>query len=52
MIGVFKHTDDNQVKFTTSINRVSDLKGKTFTPGKVRTISMGPHRNIAHAFVV
>lgn len=35
MIGVFKHTDDNQVKFTTSINRISDLKGKTFKPGKV-----------------
>lgn len=35
MIGVFKHTDDNQVKFSTSINRISDLKGKTFTPGKV-----------------
>ncbi|KAJ9108936.1 hypothetical protein QFC21_000258 [Naganishia friedmannii] len=35
MIGVFKHTDDNQVKFTTSINRVSDLKGKTFKPGKI-----------------
>jgi hypothetical protein len=35
MIGVFKHTADNQVKFATSINRVADLKGKSFTPKKV-----------------
>ena len=35
MIGVFKHTDDNKVKWQTSINRVSDLKGKAFTPKKV-----------------
>ena len=35
MIGVFKHTDDNKIKWQTSINRVSDLKGKSFTPKKV-----------------
>ncbi len=36
MIGVFKHTDDDKVKFATSINKVADLKGKSFTPKKVR----------------
>jgi hypothetical protein len=35
MIGVFKHTDDNKLKFATSINKISDLKGKSFTPKKV-----------------
>lgn len=35
MIGVFKHTADNQLKFATSINKVSDMKGKSFTPKKL-----------------
>ncbi|KXT07512.1 hypothetical protein AC579_199 [Pseudocercospora musae] len=34
-IGVFKHTDDNQLQFSTSINNVATLKGKTFAPSKV-----------------
>ena len=40
MIGVFKHTDDNKIKWQTSINRVSDLKGKSFTPKKVSLSSL------------
>jgi hypothetical protein len=39
MIGVFKHTDDNKVKWQTSINRISDLKGKAFTPKKVCSLA-------------
>ena len=39
MIGVFKHTDDNKIKWQTSINRVSDLKGKAFTPKKVGRVT-------------
>lgn len=35
MIGVFKHTADDQIKFSTAINRVADLKGKSFTPKKM-----------------
>ncbi len=35
MIGVFKHTDDDQLRFSTSINKVADMKGKSFTPKKV-----------------
>lgn len=34
MIGVFKHTEDDKLKFATSINRIADLKGKNFTPKK------------------
>lgn len=51
MIGVFKHTDDNKIKWQTSINRVSDLKGKAFTPKKVctRTESVWPIRMIDKA---
>lgn len=35
MIGVFKHTSDNQLKFATSINKISDTKGRSFRPGKL-----------------
>lgn len=38
MIGVFKHTADDQVKFSTAINRVADMKGKSFTPKKVSVL--------------
>ncbi|GAB7365791.1 hypothetical protein MBLNU230_g7124t1 [Neophaeotheca triangularis] len=34
-IGVFKHTPDNHLEFSTSINRVATPKGKTFAPKKV-----------------
>lgn len=35
MIGVFKHTDDDKLKFATAINRITDTQGKSFTPNKV-----------------
>ncbi|KAJ3035231.1 hypothetical protein HDV00_004139 [Rhizophlyctis rosea] len=34
-IGVFKHTDDDQLKFATTINNVKTLDGKVFSPRKV-----------------
>lgn len=34
-IGVFKHTDDNQLEFTTNISKVETPKGKLFSPKKV-----------------
>lgn len=34
-IGVFKHTDNNGLEFSTSINKVANLKGKQFAPSKV-----------------
>ena len=34
-IGVFKHTPDNHLEFTTSINNVATPKGKNFAPKKV-----------------
>ncbi|SMR53487.1 unnamed protein product [Zymoseptoria tritici ST99CH_1E4] len=34
-IGVFKHTADNGLEFSTSINKVANLKGKQFAPSKV-----------------
>ncbi|KAK3627766.1 Vacuolar import and degradation protein 27 [Elasticomyces elasticus] len=34
-IGVFKHTADNQLEFTTSINKISTPGGKLFAPKKV-----------------
>lgn len=34
-IGVFKHTADNQLEFSTSINKVATPKGKAFAPSKV-----------------
>lgn len=34
-IGVFKHTDDNGLEFSTSINKVANLKGKQFAPSKI-----------------
>ncbi len=35
MIGVFAHTND-RVKYRTTIDRVKDMKGKSFSPRKVR----------------
>lgn len=35
MIGIFKHTDDNKMKLQTSINKVSDTRGKAFNPKKI-----------------
>lgn len=34
-IGVFKHTPDNHLEFSTSINKVATPGGKTFAPKKV-----------------
>lgn len=34
-IGVFKHTDDDQLEFSTTINKVSTPSGKMFNPKKV-----------------
>ena len=34
-IGVFKHTPDNHLAFSTSINKVATPKGKAFAPKKV-----------------
>lgn len=34
-IGVFKHTADNHLEFSTSINKVATPKGKAFSPKKV-----------------
>lgn len=34
-IGVFKHTDDNQLQFSTTISNVMTPKGKAFNPNKV-----------------
>ncbi|KAK9707718.1 Vacuolar import and degradation protein 27 [Basidiobolus ranarum] len=34
-IGVFKHTDDDQLEFSTTINNVSTPSGKSFAPSKV-----------------
>jgi len=34
-IGVFKHTDDNQLQFSTTISNVMTPKGKAFNPSKV-----------------
>jgi hypothetical protein len=36
-IGVFKHTDDDQLEFSTTINKVSTPNGKVFNPQKVRS---------------
>jgi hypothetical protein len=35
-IGVFKHTDDDQLEFSTTINKVATPGGKMFNPKKVR----------------
>lgn len=34
-IGVFKHTPNNNLEFSTNISKVETLKGKTFSPKKV-----------------
>ncbi|CAM0138831.1 beta-adaptin [Umbelopsis sp. WA50703] len=34
-IGVFKHTDDNKLEFSTTINNVTDLHGKSLNPKQV-----------------
>ncbi|GAB7341109.1 hypothetical protein MBLNU457_7419t3 [Dothideomycetes sp. NU457] len=34
-IGVFKHTNDNQLEFSTNISKVATPKGKLFSPKKV-----------------
>lgn len=34
-IGVFKHTEDDQLEFSTTINKVSTPMGKVFNPKKV-----------------
>jgi hypothetical protein len=34
-IGVFKHTPDNQLQFSTTISNVKTPKGKSFNPSKV-----------------
>jgi hypothetical protein len=34
-IGVFKHTDDNKLQFSTNISQVKTPKGKLFSPNKV-----------------
>lgn len=37
-IGVFKHTDDDQLEFATTINNIMTPKGKEFNPRKVSTV--------------
>lgn len=37
MIGVFAHKDD-KVKFRTTIDRIKDTQGRTFTPKKVNIV--------------
>ncbi|KAJ1966103.1 Vacuolar import and degradation protein 27 [Dipsacomyces acuminosporus] len=34
-IGVFRHTEDDQIKFDTTINRIDDTHGNEFTPSAV-----------------
>ena len=34
-IGVFRHTDDDQLEFNTAINRVSTPKGREFNPSRI-----------------
>ncbi|KAG8965086.1 hypothetical protein FRC03_000967 [Tulasnella sp. 419] len=34
-IGVFRHTDDDEIKYTATTNKVNTLKGKQFAPNKV-----------------
>lgn len=34
-IGVFKHTPDNQLEFSTAINKIATTKGKSFAPSKM-----------------
>jgi hypothetical protein len=34
-IGVFKHTDDDKIEFTTNIEDISKPQGKKFNPSKV-----------------
>ncbi|KAI8938769.1 hypothetical protein NX059_004635 [Plenodomus lindquistii] len=34
-IGVFKHTNDNQLQFSTTISNIKTPKGKAFNPNKV-----------------
>ena len=34
-IGVFKHTDDNRLEFSTAISKIATPKGKQFSPKKV-----------------
>ncbi|EMC95758.1 hypothetical protein BAUCODRAFT_70801 [Baudoinia panamericana UAMH 10762] len=34
-IGVFRHTPDNHLEFSTSINKIATPKGKVFAPGKI-----------------
>lgn len=35
-IGVFTHTDDDQLKFSTAIRKIMTPKGKAFSPRQVR----------------
>lgn len=41
-IGVFKHTNDNQIQFATTINKVQMPNGKLFSPAKVRNALVSP----------
>ncbi|KZO94837.1 VID27 cytoplasmic protein [Calocera viscosa TUFC12733] len=34
-IGVFKHTDDDKIKYASTINKIATPKGEVFTPKKV-----------------
>ncbi|TPX68235.1 hypothetical protein SpCBS45565_g03234 [Spizellomyces sp. 'palustris'] len=34
-IGVFRHADDDQLKFSTTINNIRTLSGNTFSPRKI-----------------
>ena len=37
-IGVFSHSEDNQVKYYATISKITDTKGKQFSPKKVTLI--------------
>lgn len=44
-IGVFKHTPDNELEFSTTINKVQTPKGKLFQPKKA-----GPYRLFLYTY--
>jgi len=38
-VGVFRHTDDDKLKHSTTISNIKNKKGKSFAPSKVCSIS-------------
>ncbi len=54
-IGVFRHTDDDQMEFSTTINKIATPKGSVFNPSKVSVglplawCASSTHEHDAHA---